>query len=439
MTRNPRDAMERRPHVVVVNQWKEHYADYARYLNHTTHRVTYITTPVGRGCVPPAAAEVALVESTGDLAEVRTALDGLVRRHGPVRRIVALKEGDLLVAAQLRADRGLPGPRPADLLAFRDKYVMCTAVADAGLPVPVFTAAGDHDSVRAFAELAGWPLVVKPRVGGSSDGVVVLAGPGDLARLPDFTEPMLVQAFNPHPIYHVDGVFDGRAPTCLRASRYINSCLGFRDGTFLGSVEEDDPRIVRAIETSATAFLGALTGAPTPFHLELFVERRGEDVTCTFLEVGARVGGAEIPFLWRELHGYDLMRAAFDLQATGTTGTAPPPRAASGPVGGWLLVPAPTARPCLITEATSMVGRRPGPYAEALLSPGEVLPAADAYYEHVGGRFRFRGTSSAEVERALAATATRFRVSAAPVPPAEQAAPVPPAEQPAYRIPEVTR
>jgi hypothetical protein len=39
-----------------------------------------------------------------------------------------------------------------------------------------------------------------------------------------------------------------------------------------------------------------------------------------------------------------------------------------------------------------------------------VLPAADAYYEHVGGRFRFRGRCSDEVESAVRSTAAGFRV-----------------------------
>jgi hypothetical protein len=119
------------------------------------------------------------------------------------------------------------------------------------------------------------------------------------------------------------------------------------------------------------------------------------------------------------------MRAAFDLQLGRRPVT--PPRPAGRAIGGWLLVPAPAARPCVITEATPMTGRRPGPYAEALLRPGEVLPDADAYYEHVGGRFRFRGASSAEVETALTATAAHFRVSAEPVEPLT------------VRIPEVSR
>lgn len=75
---------------------------------------------------------------------------------------------------------------------------------------------------------------------------------------------MLVQSFDARPIHHADGVFDGTRVTRLRLSRYVNTCLGFREGTFLGSVEVDDPAVVRAAERAATAYLAALTDAPTP-------------------------------------------------------------------------------------------------------------------------------------------------------------------------------
>jgi hypothetical protein len=124
------------------------------------------------------------------------------------------------------------------------------------------------------------------------------------------------------------------------------------------------------------------------------------------------VGGAEIPFIWRDLHGYDLMEAAFRIQLEQHIQAGPELPGTVREVGGWLLIPAPVARPCVIQEAPSMLGRDPGPYSETLLRPGDVLPAADAYYEHVGGRFRFRGRSSPEVEAALIATASNFRVRA---------------------------
>jgi len=118
-------------------------------------------------------------------------------------------------------------------------------------------------------------------------------------------------------------------------------------------------------------------------------------VRCTFLEGGARIGGAEIPFVWREVHGYDLMDAAF--------------RDPNGEVAGRLLVPATTLRPCVSEAATSVLGRDPGPYAEVVPRPGDVLPAADAYCEHVRARYRFRGRDTATVMAAVRAAAGGVR------------------------------
>ncbi|MEO3778030.1 biotin carboxylase [Micromonospora sp. B11E3] len=403
-----------RPHVVVIHRWRARYAEYARYVDHRRTAVTYVSTEVGASAVPAGAAGVALVPATDDLPSVADRVKQLAVEHGQPSAIVALKEDDLLVAAQLRREWGCPGPRPEQVLPFRDKLAMAGAVAGAGLAVPAFVAARDADEIRAFADRHGWPVVVKPRLGSSSAGVARLDGPADAERVEFAGETLMVQAFDPRQIYHVDGYFDGARLGPYRASRYVNDCLGFRTGTALGSVEEDDPDLVAAIGAFTARVMAALTGDPSVFHLEVFVDPGRRE--CAFLEVGARVGGAEIPFLWREVHGYDLMETAFRLQlgrrARPWSAAASAPR---GEVAGWLLAPAPAARPCRITEATSMLGRDPGPYAEALLRPGEVLPAADAYYEHVGGRFRFRGACSADVAAAIAVTARDFRVAAEPL------------------------
>lgn len=406
--------MSARPHVVVIHRWRARYAEYERYLDHERYAVSYITTTVGVDGVPAAAAEVALVEATDDLAAVRRQVGLLAERHGAPHRIVALKEDDLLIAAQLTVDWGCPGRRPEDLTVFRDKLVMARAVADAGLAAPAFAAAPSAEAVRAFAAAHGWPVVLKPRLGSSSEGVVKINAPDELDALaigPDAR--YLVQSFSPDHIYHVDGVFDGRALGPWGAYRYMTTCLGFRAGQMLACVQEDDPRINAAIGAFTGQVLSALSDRSLVFHLEIFVRDAGPaGPTCSFLEIGARVGGGEIPFLWREVHGYDLMEAAFQI----ALGLPPCPAALSpdGDIGGWLLAPAPAARPCRILDVTSMAGRVPGPYAEALPRPGEILPAADAYYEHVGGRFRFRGPTTAAVEAAILATARDFRARAEP-------------------------
>ncbi|MEU4063129.1 ATP-grasp domain-containing protein [Streptomyces wedmorensis] len=401
-----------RPHLVVLHRWRARYAHYERYVDHDAHAVTYVTTEVGAAAVPDGAAEVVRVPATDDLARVRKEVDGLAARHGAPRAVVALKEDDLLVAANLAREWGCATRHPDELLRFRDKYVMADAVARAGLAVPATARATGPEDVRVFAAAHGLPVVLKPAAGSSSEGVLLVADERVLAGMPFVAgQDLIVQAHVPHPVFHVDGVFDGGKALCLKVSRYLNTCLGFREGTALGSVEEDRTHVTEAVHAFAERALRALTCAPTPFHLEVFVDADAHGgPAVTFLEVGARVGGAEIPYVWREVHGYDLMEAAFRI-ALGQ-----PPQKWESPPGpqesaGWLLVPAPAARPCVITDVTPMTGRSPGPYAEELLRPGEVLPDAAAYYEHVGGRFRFRGPDSATVAAAVEATARDFRVT----------------------------
>ncbi|RFU36352.1 ATP-grasp domain-containing protein [Actinomadura logoneensis] len=402
-------------HVTIIHRWRARYAHYERYLDHDRTTVTYITTEVGAAGVPEGAARVELVAATDDLAEVEAAVDRLADRYGKPCAILAMKEDDLLVAARLRADRGLPGQRPDQLMPFRDKLLMVGQVARHGLAVPEFAAANTAADVTDFGKRVGWPVVVKPMLGSSSVDVRIVHGP-DEAAAPTFdpTTSKLVQKFIPHPVYHVDGVFDGSDVGVCVASRYVNTCLSFRAGEYLGSVEEDDPEVNAATREFAGRVLRALASEPLVFHLEVFVERPGGGApVCTFLEVGARVAGSETAFLWREVHGYDLMEAAFRI----ALGEAPPPAPASfgGDLAGYLLVGAPATRPCRVSEVTPMTGRTPGLYQESLVLPGEVIPAADAYYEHVGGRFRFRGRSSAEIEQAIHATARDFHVTAVPL------------------------
>ena len=399
------------PHVIVIHRWQDKYADYARYVDHDRYAVSYISTEVGLASIPDAAAKVSVVSHPDDLAEVRIAVASHVAVLGPLAGVVALKEDDLLVAARLRTEQGCPGPRYADLLLFRDKYMTCRAATQAGLSVPEYAPISGPREVRAFGNAHGWPVVVKPRASSASEGVVVLHDP-DSVRSVEFSDgrPRMAQVFDERQIYHVDGLCTKGRLGPWKASRYINNCLDFRAGRMLGSVEEDDPEVLATIGAFTQRLMDALANGPVVFHLEVFLAGR----ECALLEVGARAGGAEIVFLWREVHRIDLMRAAFDIQLGRIPQEAGIP-AGTGRVAGWLLVPAPDTRPCLITEVTSMTGRKTGPYAEAIPSPGAVLPAADSYYEHVGGRFRFQGKTTEEVESSIAATAKAFRVRGAPL------------------------
>ncbi|MFJ8042651.1 acetyl-CoA carboxylase biotin carboxylase subunit family protein [Kitasatospora sp. NPDC096147] len=402
-------------HVIVMNRWQDRYADYAAYLDHTSCAVTYVTSPLGRGAVPAGAAEVVTLDDIEDPAQLRAAVLGLAERHGAPDLLITLKEEDLENAAALRVELGLPGMRPETAETFRDKVVMGERIAAAGLPIPAFAPLTGPADAHAFAAVHGWDLIVKPRSGSGSAGVLAVTGPEDLVLVDFDRTDLMVQARNPHPILHVDGVFDGTGLLVWRASRYVRTCLDFAHGSYYGSIEEADPELHRVIGEYAEGFLRALTDEATPFHLEVFLEEGPDGASCSFLEVGARVGGAETPFLWREVHDWDLMEAAFHLQL------GQPLRDGidwdTQEVAGFIVIPAPAERPCRFTRATPMTGRTPGPYAEWVPEAGYVLPPAHGY-EHVGGRFRFRGPDAAAVQRAVDATARDYRVAADHVQPA---------------------
>ncbi|MER5884174.1 biotin carboxylase [Streptomyces sp. NPDC001941] len=413
-----------REHVVVLHRWRDRHARYTSYLDHATTYVTYVSTELGLSSVPEEAAAVRLVPATDRLPEVRAALEALVAEFGPASRLVALNEGDLDTAAELRAAFGLPGQTPGGLDRFRDKLTMVRHVEAAGVPVPRSADAGSAEDVRRFAAEHGWPVVVKPRRGTASRGVLVLHGEADLTAHadvfgPELREPRIVQSFVADPVLHLDGLWTGDGLGPWRAARYLNSCEEFTKGTFLGSIELDDPELLGPLgEFTARAAAALGDGEPWVFHMEAFLGS-GPDGTPhpVFLEAGSRVGGAEIPFVWREVHGLDLMAAAVDIQlgrAPEATPVTPDEPAATA---GWLLLPLPVPPPCRVTGASwDREGSEGGPYAHVVPEPGSLIPQVGGY-EHVGGRFRFRGASGQEVEAAIRKTAGSFALDCEPLTP----------------------
>ncbi|MFE0751699.1 acetyl-CoA carboxylase biotin carboxylase subunit family protein [Gordonia sp. NPDC058843] len=415
-------------HVVVLHRWATPYALYENYIDHTVDRVSYITTPTGAAGVPSGAAAMRIVAATDDPDEAEAALRSLEIAHGGADAVIALKEDDLLVAAGLRARRGLPGWSADDLRVFRDKMAMAKAVATTGERLPAFAAVESWRDIEEFGRSHGWPVVLKPRFGSSSAGVIVVredepAGL-DLGTRVAELGPHFVQTLATGTLLHVDGVHAEGSLPVWRVHRYLNTPLGFRSGGWVGSVEVDDPATLRLVHDHALKIVTRLArGRSTVFHLETFLSTGESGPRCTFLEVGARVGGAEIPFLWRDIHGHDLMETAFRL-ALGERVTPDPVDEVHAPreLGGLLLVAAPTQRPCEITAATAALGTDWAPpelYGENVVSVGDIISDADAYYEHVGGRFRFRGHDAAAIASAIDQVAVRMRLTGRPVAPSQ--------------------
>ncbi|MEU7219885.1 ATP-grasp domain-containing protein [Nocardia iowensis] len=386
--------------------------NYTEYIDHERNLVSYVCTEWASEAVPRAAAATVVVDRTSDTSAVLAAAIDLTRLCGCPERILALSESDLDTAARLRDYFRLPGDRFGDIRHFRDKLRMAEKVAASGIALPAFADAPDKTAILEFAARHGWPIVVKPRLGAGSRGFVKLGSEADLNSLESpATEPRLVQTFCPDPVGHIDGLWTGCRLGAWRASRYLAPPAEYLSGRPKASVEIDDMSLLAAVGKFAHNLFNALSSKPLIFHLEFFIGRHDDRTPrVRFLEIGARVGGTEIPAVWQEVHNRDLFAVATDLQL------GRPAQLASlddEAIGGWLVVPIQVSRPCTVVTAELDLPAGAGPYAQVMPSPGAEIPAGSRD-EHVGPRFRFSGPSSAVVAEKIRRTVAALRLEYTP-------------------------
>ncbi|MGW4271642.1 ATP-grasp domain-containing protein [Streptomyces seoulensis] len=264
--------------------------------------------PVG---APYLHAEVLADYDTG--AHVLARAAELVEEFG-VTDVVACQEFDIERAAVLRERYGLPGQRPASARVYRDKWEMKRVATEAGIPVAEHVLVRSAEDLEAFADLHGFPVVLKPRKGVLSLGVSVLRTRQELrARVgevelfdADGVPQWLVEAFVQGAMCHIDGtVLDGRIAT-LWPSQYQYALADFRDrkGRVDIALDVADPlarRLVAFGERVLEAFGGPEHFA---FHIEVFHTTGGELVLC---EAASRAGGAGVRDVQRVLFGFDPM------------------------------------------------------------------------------------------------------------------------------------
>ncbi|MFD8244800.1 acetyl-CoA carboxylase biotin carboxylase subunit family protein [Nocardia sp. NPDC059691] len=379
---------------------------YTERIDHVRNLVTYVCASGLPDGIPEQAAAVTVLDGA---TPVHGAVRDLAARFGTPERIVALHEFDLFAAAELRAEFDIPGDRAEYVTRFRDKLTMAQAVAARNVSVPAFRAAPDLSSVAEFATASGFPIIVKPRFGAGSRDVVKLNSEADLAALPDLaSEPFLVQEFCPDEVGAIDGVWTGSQLGPWRASKYLGTCLDFaNDAESLGYVEVDDPALTGTLTEFAESVLCALSpGVPTVFHLEFFVGGDGDSPRVQFLEVAARACGGQTTHMWREVHRYDLLGAAVDIQLGRTPATAP---LTDGEVVAELLIHPPVTPPCRVVDVHWAVPEAYAPYHCSIPQVGSVITETFGYAD-IGAAFRIRGKSTAEVLESVRRTVAGFRM-----------------------------
>jgi biotin carboxylase len=230
-------------------------------------------------------------------------------------------ERNLLLAADLRAEFGLPGLRREDVLPFRDKCLMKERLVAAGIRVPRF---GRHDgaaaaadragSFRAITDEVGLPFILKPVDGNSADGIYKIESFGDYAEVPDdLGRPYEYEEFVDGKIFSVNIVSRDRTSLTAGVTEYLVNSSAVREGRVNADINliDTDPRVPRMIAL-AEEVLAALGWPDGASHLELF---HTADDELIFLEVAARFKGLAGVAAMQRNYGVALVNLAFEIEA----------------------------------------------------------------------------------------------------------------------------
>ena len=253
-------------------------------------------------------------------APVELFLD-LVSHIGKTRkpdRIVALEEFDVVIAALAREHLSLPGMSSSTAKTFRDKYAMAVKARNAGLTVPEFVAAINHEEISDYLKSVPPPWVLKPRSDVSAIGIRKVETADEVWRaieelnqrevLRERASYHVLARFIPGEVYHVDSlVTDGRVAfagvnkygrpplqVAHGGGAYISQTIPHKSAE-KKKLLEINRRLIKAMkmETGAT-------------HAEFIKSQADGDFY--FLEIASRVGGAYIADVLEAASGINLWR-----------------------------------------------------------------------------------------------------------------------------------
>lgn len=243
------------------------------------------------------------------------------RSPEPFAGVITYWETRVEAVAEIARFLGVPSSPVAAIRACRDKYLGRTALKIAGVPQAESVVVSDLSEARTAAEQLGYPVVVKPRALGSSNGVRLVWNADELAAayryakmarfngvpIPD--RPILIEEYLEGPEISVDSIcLDGQVTPLVLAHKQLGFAPAFEEIGHIVQGDEPllhDPSILDVLQSAHSAL--GLTEAMT--HTELRRTETGPRV----VEVNARTGGDMIPYIGRQATGIDLGRIAAEL------------------------------------------------------------------------------------------------------------------------------
>lgn len=228
----------------------------------------------------------------------------------PIDRIVALDDFDVEKGAYLREQFRIPGMGQSTARFFRDKLAMRVKAAEAGLPVPGFSALFNNESIHRFTNEKPGPWVVKPRGEASAIGIKKVQDSSQLwdvlNQLGEDRHHYLVEQFKPGAVYHADALsFAGKMLFC-KVSEYLTTPfeVAHGGGIFRTCTLPDDHNDALELKDLNSRLMRAFGMQYSASHTEYIKSKA--DGSFYFLETSSRVGGAHIAEMVEAASGLNL-------------------------------------------------------------------------------------------------------------------------------------
>lgn len=207
--------------------------------------------------------------------------------------IIALSENDLILAGKLRDKLGIQGQSEYQAKIFRNKFLMKNILKHSYSEyLGYFDICHNENDLIKASKNVKTPFIIKPLASSGSIGVELVQ---HLSRVKEknITYPLLIEEYIQGDMYHIDGLFSENKIQYISISKYINGCLAFNKGTFLGSIpiEKKDPNYNRILNVASHIIHAFPFPKISTFHLEVF---NCSDGKIRFCEIASRTGGANI-------------------------------------------------------------------------------------------------------------------------------------------------
>lgn len=237
-------------------------------------------------------------------------------RQNRFSAVVALHEFDVLTAAFIREHLNIAGAELSQVRFFRDKLAMRLESHKAGIRVPSFTSLANYQDVKEFTDKIPSPWMLKPRANAGGIGIKKIKSSdelwamiGELENRPLFHERpsyYLLERYIQGDVYHVDSLLHRGKVVFSSASRYSRPPFNIyeKGGIFSSCIikhNSKEEKQLFKLNREVVAVLGLKNG---PAHTEFI--RSAEDGHFYFLEMAARVGGANIAETCEAAYGINL-------------------------------------------------------------------------------------------------------------------------------------